>query len=203
MTSETVTQQSLKGLLSLIDSHVAQLPAAGLILSAANRSFTQAQHQADHESWVLLRAGVAHLYSGAPNNAMGSLTGALSKASLRGSALASGLGLQPPRFEQIKQLQPEQDAHAQAVFFVRRLTEALTVDTTKSRDLIIRALHAQSLPDIDQDDTINKLMRSENIRFFNKLAECHTVNTQKLRDIVDKMPPPRPQSKPHPGSFDL
>lgn len=203
MTSENATQHALKGLLFLIDGRISQLPSAGIVISAANRGFTQAQYQANHESWSLLRAGIAHLHAGAPDGTTGSLTQALTKASLRSSALAAGLGLQPPQFKQVKHLQPEHQGHAQAVFFARRLTEALAVDTPKSHNLIIRALHAKPIHDISADAAIEKLIRSENIRFFNKLAECHRANTETLREMVDTLPPPKTSTKPSSGNFDL
>lgn len=132
--------QTLDLVLGLIEGRLTAFPA--VILETPS---TPSTHGAQREAWQLLAAGVTHLKEGGPVidikdgkpvHAPGLLTTALSKASLRSSALAASLGIPAPRFEQMLLTATYDSGHDEAYFLCKRLVEATLEDTTKSEQMI-------------------------------------------------------------------
>lgn len=96
------------------------------------------------ECWALLRNGVLHLKEGAPGGAPGSMAEALSRASLRRSALAAALGVKPPQFEQIFLPADFSTGAEAALYFCRRLCDAALGDLSKSRQLLHQKILAKN-----------------------------------------------------------
>lgn len=164
---------SLHALIRLIDQH-RPAPSATILLSANDAS----DNAASTTSWELLRAGIAHLADGGINGQMGALTTAVTRASLRSAPLASALGVPAPVFKQIAVVSPCHDAHAEAVFFARRMTEAVLSDIDTSVPMIERVLAA--------DKNIDSTTRS----YFNQLASLHQRQCETLMLLIDRLPPP-------------
>lgn len=95
---------------------------------------------AQRESWQLLKNGLQHLKEWAPGREPGSITAALTKASLRSSAMAVSLGVLPPQFMDIdydkKPLQPKQEA----LFIADQLVTISMDNVRKSHDTIAKAI---------------------------------------------------------------
>jgi hypothetical protein len=91
---------------------------------------------ADREVWSLFRNGLIHLKEGGVNGQAGMITAALTKTSLRSTALASSLGVQPPHFEPLPHAVTYKTGYEEAVFFMTRLIEAAKGDLDKSRQMI-------------------------------------------------------------------
>lgn len=101
------------------------------------------QQSAEKESWELLARGLRHLKDGAPNGQPGSMAGALSRASLRNSALASSLGVKAPQFEQMFFQVEYSTGHEAALFYTKRLIEAAEGDFSKSRQIIQQKISSE------------------------------------------------------------
>lgn len=95
---------------------------------------------AERESWQLLKNGLQHLKEWAPGREPGSITTALTKASLRSSAMAASLGVLPPRFADVdyekKPLEPKQEA----LFIADQLVTISMNNVRKSHDVIAKAI---------------------------------------------------------------
>ena len=114
-----------------------------LLLHLQEMSPERLRVDAKREAWSLLLQGVRHLKSGAPGNRPGSMTEALSRASLRSSALAAALGVRPPQFEQIYFSVDYTSGEEAALFLCNRLIEAAEGDMAKSRQLIQQKILAE------------------------------------------------------------
>lgn len=132
-------------------------------------------------SWDLLERGLSHLAQGGINGASGMLTTAISHASLRSAPVASALGIAPPVFKLTAAVTPCHDAHAQAVFLARRMTEAVLADIDTSAPMIDRALRG--------DKTIDSGTRD----YFNQLVDTHHRQCETLLVMIDRLPPPPAQ----------
>lgn len=133
---------------------------------------------AKNTSWDLLAAGLSHLCDGGINGAYGLLTTAVSRASLRSAPIASALGITPPVYELAVAVTPCHEAHAQAVFLSRRMTEAVMHDIDTSAPVIERALEA--------DKMIDRSTR----HYFAQLAQTHRRQCETLLIMIDRLPPP-------------
>lgn len=137
-------------------------------------------HTAQTTSWDLLAAGLDHLCNGGINGAHGLLTTAISRASLRSAPIASALGIAAPVYELTVAVTPCHDAHAQAVFLARRMTEAVMHDIDVSAPVITRAL--------ESDRIIGHATR----HYFVQLAQAHRRQCETLMLLIDRLPPPQP-----------
>src|SRR3954468_9678627 len=72
-----------------------------VILHLQEKSPDTLRANAEKEVWSLFLNGVQHLKDGAPDKQPGSMTEALSRASLRASPFAAALGIRTPQFEPI------------------------------------------------------------------------------------------------------
>lgn len=169
---------SLHRLISLTQQHRPASPQ--LILSAdPSHDSTLAQHT----SWDLLGSGLVHLADGGIGGASGMLTTAISRASLRSAPVASALGIAAPVFKLTATATPCHDAHTQAVFLARRMTEAVMADIDTSAPLIDRALRADKAIDAGTRD------------YFNRLVDVHHRQCEALLVMIDRLPPPPAQGK--------
>lgn len=140
-------RHALKTIIGQIDARLAQFP------SPLTATLSDA---AACESWHLLRAGLDHLAEGAPCQQAGSLTLAVSKASLRSSSLAATLAVPAPVFAAVTVPQPcHADDRDAALFITRRLCEATLSDIDKSTDILARAIQirrdTQDIPGLEQE----------------------------------------------------
>ncbi len=133
---------------------------------------------AERTSWELLTQGLSHLYEGGRTQPHGLLTTAISRASLRNAPVASALGVTAPVFELISTVTPCHEAHAQALFLARRMTEAVMHDIDTSMTVINRALAA--------DRMVDRGTRA----YVAQLAEMHHRHCEKLLVMIDRLPPP-------------
>lgn len=101
------------------------------------------QQSAEKEAWELLAKGLRHLKDGAPGGQAGSMAEALSRASLRSSALASSLGVKAPQFEQMYFNAEYANGHEAAVFYTKRLIEAAEGDFSKSKQIIQQKIYSE------------------------------------------------------------
>lgn len=145
--------------------------------------------QAQRESWTLLRAGVAHLCDGGPGKQPGMLTTAVSKASLRSAALSASIGVAAPVFELAYDMTPKEDGHAEAVFHLKRMTEAVENDIERSVSLIRQILVS---PDKRPYITMTKDVLRQNIIFFENLHKAHASSCGSLMEMIKNLKPPRP-----------
>src|SRR5262245_21133555 len=86
--------------IALVDAHV-RAASPSLLLDFNEMSEEKLHAGAEKEVWSLFLQGIRHLKDGAPDHQPGSMTEALSRASLRSGAFAAALGVKPPQFEQM------------------------------------------------------------------------------------------------------
>jgi len=139
---EQERSQTFDCILALIEAKVQAAPPA-LITDIHSISPGAMKQGAETEAWQLLARGIRHLKDGAPGGQPGSMTGALSKTSLRSSSLAASLGIKPPQFEQMYFNVDYETGHAAAIFFCKRLTEAAEGDLSKSRQIIQQKIYSE------------------------------------------------------------
>lgn len=196
----------LAGLRTEVASHT------GLLIERLN-DFSVGTLNGDgrHEVLQLFTCGIQHLKDGAPGGKPGTLTAALTKASLRSGAFAAAIGIKPPQFEQTLQLTDLTSGYDQAIFLCRRLREAATADFLKSRQMIERHLQKadtkhiySSGASIDDFDT-GKLKR-QLIVTFNGLCRAYEEISAELRENLESVPRPNaptPPARPTSGRFTL
>lgn len=165
---------SLRRLIALTQQHTPQ-NTTGLITHSHAPSANDA---AKATSWDLLVAGLSHLVDGGINGAGGTLTTAVSRASLRSTPLASALGIPSPTFALVSDLMPCHEEHAGDVFVARRMTEAVIADIDVSTPLITRALTADAMIDRGTRD------------YFCRLPDIHRQSCELLLVMIDRLPPP-------------
>lgn len=135
---------TLTRILDAVQAHIdTQKP--GLIRDIHLMAPGEMQKSARKEAWTLLFRGISHLRDGAPGNAPGSMTEALSKTSLRSSALAAGLGVPAPQFELVASLATHASGNDEALYLCKRLIEAAEGDISKSRQLVQERIFSDSL----------------------------------------------------------
>ncbi len=191
---------------------------------------TSAANDAKREVWHLVARGIQHLKEGAPGGEAGSIAGAIEKASLRSSSLATTLGVKPPRYEAQEFDMPFfQNGHEEAIFFAARLSEALLGDLDTSKQKITEKLAAanpaqafgsdadaaqlqkifdavksgKGVPAVPQRDLVD--VRKQTILSFNYLVDAYAEVAQAFKAQLNDLPvAPRPQRPYHPPqSFDL
>lgn len=193
--------------IALLDAHLAA--AAPSLLAQFNElSPASMAASAEKEAWTLLRRGIRHLRDGAPGGQPGSMTEALSRASLRAGSFAAALGVKPPQFEQMLFEVDYGSGGEAALFFCRRLVEAAEGDLAKSRQLIQQKLLHENPGETSgtglRDDDAAAFKR-QMVFSFNMMAEayarvCHTLKGE----LKTLQPPPPPAAPPAPGrSFEL
>lgn len=128
-------RQGFDQILALVATHLDQLQPK-LILDISLMSPGHMQQSAQKEAWQLIYNGIQHLKEGAPQKQPGSMATALTKASLRSSALASTLGIKPPQFEPIFLPAAYTNGHDAAAFLSTWLLTSAETDFAKSRDII-------------------------------------------------------------------
>ena len=124
------------------------------------------------EVWSLFLNGIRHLKEGAPDRQPGSMTEALSRASLRASPFAAALGIRPPQFEPIYFTIDYTTGHEAALFLCRRLVEAAEGVSPKAARSSSREYSAEKPP----AETLKEQMALS----FNVLAATYA---QTCRDI--------------------
>lgn len=108
----------------------------GLIIDISLMSPGSMQQSAEKEVWSLLANGIRHLRDGAPGGGAGSMTSALTKASLRSSSLAASIGVTPPEFQKMYFEVDYSTGHEAALSDCKHLIEAAESDLPKSRQII-------------------------------------------------------------------
>lgn len=180
-----------------MDRQIEALPRQ-LVLDISVVSPGSAMQQAERECLSLLRHGFAHLRDGAPGGQPGSLTQALSHASLRSAPLAAAIGLQAPQFEQVAFTALCTSGFEEAVFFSRRLVEAAEADFDVSKKLMQRAVHGAR-------SDANPLLQDAQFRkqvalSLNTLIEAYGRTLGSVALAIDSLrPPSAPSGKPAPG----
>lgn len=167
------TAASLHDLIRLLDRHRPPVVLASAQDDPADDT------AARRTSWELLCAGLSHLADGGRNGQMGALTAAVSRASLRSAPLASALGIPAPVFALTTDIGPCHTSHAQAVFFARRMTEAVISDIDVSAPIIARALAA--------DSTVSS---AAGRAYFDQLCTLHRRHGETVLLMIDRLPPP-------------
>mgnify|MGYP007088348916 CR=1 FL=1 len=132
------------------------------------------QQGAEKEAWGLLAKGIRHLMDGAPGGAPGSMTEAISRASLRSSALASSVGVKPPQFENMYFDVDYTNGHEAAIFDCKRLVDSAGGDMAKSRQIIQQKILTEKpvgafgimtdIPDPELRDLFGKVAQSMGIK---------------------------------------
>ena len=141
----TERDRTLDRILSAVQARIDAIPFS--IVTNIQLTSPQAQRDAaEREAWKLLSRGIRHLKDGAPQGQPGSMAGALSKASLRSSAIAEGMGIKPPQFENVLLNVEYSNGHEAALFVCRRLIEAETVDLHKSLQLMQQKIYLERPP---------------------------------------------------------
>ena len=121
--------------ITLIDGRIkAATPVVVLHLQEMSPDTLRAN--ASIEVWSLFLNGIRHLKNGAPDGQPGSMTEALSRASLRASSFAAALGIRPPQFEPLYFSIDYTTGHEAALFLCHRLIESAEGDFPKSRQII-------------------------------------------------------------------
>lgn len=166
------TAASLHHLIRLLDRHRPPVVLASAQDDPADDT------AARRTSWELLCAGLFHLADGGRNGQMGALTIAVSRASLRSTPLASALGIPASVFALTADIGPCHTSHAQAVFFARRMTEAVISDIDVSAPIIARALTADSM--------VSNAGRT----YFDQLCTLHRRHGETVLLMIDRLPPP-------------
>ncbi len=133
---------TLDSILGMIEKHT-KAATPMLITDIHTLSPGALKQSADKEAWELMARGIRHLKDGAPGGNPGSMTEALSRASLRSSALATSLGVKAPQFEQMYFNVDYSTGHEAAIFYTKRLTEAAEGDSSKSRQIIQQKIYTE------------------------------------------------------------
>lgn len=136
---QLVYRETMDALIEIADRRIGQnVPA--LIIDLHDTGSALWTASAQRESWQLLKNGLQHLKEWAPGREPGSITAALTKTSLRSSAMAVSLGVLPPQFVDVeyekKPLQPKQEA----LFIADQLVTISMGNIQKSHDTIAKAI---------------------------------------------------------------
>lgn len=134
--------QTFDRILAVIEAKTKAISPA-LITDIHSLSPGSMQESAEREAWELLAKGLRHLKDGAPDGQPGSMAGALSRSSLRNSALAASLGVKQPQFEQMYFQVDYSTGHEAALFYTKRLIEAAEGDFSKSRQIIQQKISSE------------------------------------------------------------
>lgn len=204
-TFQQTRSDTFDAIIALIDKRI-QAASPALLLRYDEISEEDLRESAMRESWSLFLRGVRHLKNGAPGNQPGLMTEALSRMSLRSSALAASLGVKPPQFEPIYFSINYTAGDEAALFFCRRLTEAAAGDLPKSRQIIhqkmLQEKPAAAFGDITDPDSIRDLKR-QMFFSFNVLSDiygqaCHDLSKM-LSSMITPRPPRVPGARPAPA----
>ena len=152
------------------------------------------QQSAEKEAWTLLAKGLRHLKDGAPGGNAGSMAEALSRASLRSSALASSLGVKAPQFEQMYFNAEYANGHEAAVFYTKRLVEAAEGDFSKSKQIIQQKIYSEKpfgafgiMTDVDPElrDIFDAVRKSTNVEADALRGSQIDADAVSKRDLAD------------------
>lgn len=188
--------ETFNKVIALIDTHL-HAATPSILLSFNEMSPEKIQAGAEKEVWSLFMRGIRHLKEGAPASQPGSMTEALSQASLRSSTFAAALGVKPPQFEQMYFSIDYTNGHEAALFFCRRLIEAAEGDLSKSRQIIQQKILTEKPSGTPDAEALKKQMAFS----FNVLAETYGRACRDLKSALPEITPPvSPKSAP---GFDL
>ncbi len=164
---------TLRKVLEVVESQQSALTPA-LITNINLISPGSMQQSAEKEAWGLLAKGIRHLMDGAPGGAPGSMTEAISRASLRISSLASSVGVKPPQFEPLFFDIEYTNGHEAALFDCKRLIESVEGDMAKSRQIIQQKIQTEKpvgafgimtdIPDPELRDLFGKVAQSMGVK---------------------------------------
>jgi hypothetical protein len=184
-----------------------------LILDLDSLSFDSIRQGAKKEAWGLLTKALQHLKNGAPHEQAGSMTGALSRLSLRSSSFAASMGVKVPQFEQLYFPVDYSSGQEAAVYLSRRLVEAAEGDVSKSKQLILGALLGEKFygafgvtPDVEDkglkqifetaqmslknvDESQLSLVKRQAYLSFNTFAESYQQVCQEFKVGLDGISP--------------
>lgn len=152
-------------------------------------SIAQSREAALRESCRLLTDAIMHLRNGGQNSDGGLLTTALAKASLRSSALASSLGVLPPKYEQAVFVADHTSPHDEAVFLCKRLLEAAKGDIIKSRQLLGQKIFV----DTAHGQNATPELRQNMAQSFNALIGAYEMVCNTLYADISALTPPPPK----------
>lgn len=218
---ETERLQTMDRILAIVQSRLDAEAPPKIVLDLRVISPATAGQSAAREAWSLLAQGLRHLKDGGPQGQQGLITEALSKASLRNTALSASLGIRQPKFTQMLFSVPFRSGFETALFYSRRLIEAAEGDIGKSRQIIQQKIYAEDtarlfmpMDDVlaaaftaaDKQAPVSKetltQLRRQMIVSFNVVSDKYTEACQILRDALRGLPPPRPGQRPRRG-FDV
>lgn len=216
-------------ILGVIAEKMAAVPVT-LALDVHAMSPSSARNGAEKECWQLLQNGIRHLKDGAPGGEPGSLASAMSKTSLRASSFATGLGVKPPKYEDVDYFAEFETGREEALFLTRRLIEAATADVAPSQKIIgakmsltdaneafgsaapiydpeLRAIFSavQGAPKMVTPADVAD-MKKQTVLTFNALVHAFAETGEALKAALDTLPEtPKPATAPsHKGqSFDF
>lgn len=187
----------LERILSLVEP---RLNSASPAIITDFRSMALSGDDARKEAWALLYAAIHHLKDGAPGHQPGSMAGALSKISLRSSALASAIGVKPPQFEHMLFGADYADGQEAALFLTQRLIEAAEGDISKSRQIISQKILMQR-PELTESfarSSRNDIaaLKQQMGQSLEMLLESYALACQELKADLNAI---RPLPAPPPG----
>jgi len=176
--------------IEVLNTHISETPAT-LLLSPHEISESSMKQNAKRESFSLFLQSVSHLKSGAPDNRMGLMTTAASKASLRSSSLAASIGVTPPEFEQIYFSIDYKNGYEAAVFFCDKLFNVAEGDFQTSKSVIYKKI---------SDDKADDILKKQIAFSFNVLSETYLSICNELKYRLKYIEPPidpKPSSQPN------
>lgn len=217
------------GVIGIIGKHIESIPPV-IALDINLVSPTAALQAARRDAWSQLLRGVKHLKDGGPQGQPGSFSSAVAMACLRGTPLATTLGVRPPNFIDTYFEMPHEGGAAEARYFCYALIGAVLHDAPASRKAIQHKIAAagpvaakEDLPAIadpelarvfgaamkssareDGGDEMVAALRRQTVLSLNMLFDAYTSVTAELKGEMKTFfspPPPKPQMKSH--SFDF
>jgi hypothetical protein len=209
-------------ILSLVQRHIDAIPVE-MTVNLGLVSPSKARDAAERDVWTLFKSGIQHLKDGGQMNAAGSFSTAVTKACLRSAPMATVLGVRAPRFEENYYDVEFDTGAAEAVFFSRRLLEAVAADAPQSQKFIRQNLAlstpltmpdrqdgisdpelkgvfdaAQKSGSARDEDGVMASIRRQAVLSFNVICDVYGPAAALLKGEIAELftqPPPKPALK--------
>ncbi len=174
-------------IIGLIDQHIESIPVK-IVSDLTTLSPVSGKAAAERESWMLLKAGIEHLRRWGGNETQGPIAGAVKKASVLSSGLATSLGILPAQYQEPVLTIVHKNGFDEAQAIATELVDAVQKDLVKSKKEILSKVSKAPAPD---DMSIITDLNDQQVKAIIEKIDLNGFDPSVLL-ATNSLPPKRP-----------